>query len=444
VFISFRQSNPLLVCALLAGVQGYAVAGSKTIALLGSSTAQGVGASSYQASWAGLLTAALAGRGLVLQNVSISATNTGDSLARFDRDVTPLHPAIVILATSIANEPSDKALSGYLSNTMLLIRKVEAIGAIPVLVLPYPYNGFSAATYSGIRDIYRTFEAAGVPVLDFLDGTDDGQGHWIAGLSVDGTHPTDVGHRLLFDSIPVTLFESLLGPSLPANRRGYGSWSQNTGPDEEGSLDVAPLAPVGSWTVSFWTRSSAAVLERVLVSINGEWLQVRRIGDELEVWNGAVSVARLRMSSGARCHQVAVTYQSITGSLNIYIDGALQSAGVVRGSPATSISFGGAVGLPLWNATGDEFADVLVYRAPLAAADVARIAQGEPPWKSVEAWLPLTSWPDRPYLNFAASVVAVTPQGKWAWSADSVSLPTRYGSTPRPRTAEPAIAPAKP
>ncbi|HWE52283.1 MAG TPA: SGNH/GDSL hydrolase family protein, partial [Bryobacteraceae bacterium] len=180
----------IIVWALLLTLveaHGFCAPSPNTIVVLGSSTAAGVGASTYQTSWVGLLTSALASKGYIVQNVSISGTNTGDSLARFDRDVTPNNPAFVVLATSIVNEPTDTAAQSYLAKTLLLIHKVESIGAIPVVVPPYPNDGFSASMYSSIQNIYTTLGAEGVPLLDFLDAADDGQGHWVAGLSLDGT-----------------------------------------------------------------------------------------------------------------------------------------------------------------------------------------------------------------------------------------------------------------
>jgi hypothetical protein len=364
-------------------------------------------------------------RGFVVRNVSISGTATADSLARFDHDVTPLRPNFVVLATSLANEPGATAAQTYLQNTLLLIRKVESIGATPILVPPYPYNGFSASMYSSIRDIYATLAAEGVPVLDFLDGTDDGQGHWVQGLSLDGTHPTDIGHRLLFDCIPLTLFDALQRPMPPVNPRGFGSWVQNTGTLAEGDIEIRPFSGMGSWTISFWIEPSAADTERTLLNVNGGWLQLRRTGSELRLWHGSTSLAA-GISGPPAFHHVALTYQSITGTLKFYLDGRLRSQALVPGAdPATVISFGADAAQPGWNAAGDCFADILLYRAPLSQVDIQGIGNGEPPWKSVEAWLSLGYSPSRPALNLAPSVVTVIVHGSWDWSSDGIPLNRR-------------------
>jgi lysophospholipase L1-like esterase len=398
---------------------------SSTVVVLGSSTAQGVGASSYQNSWVGLMTTALNGRGYSVRNVSIAGTNTSDSLTRFDHDVASYKPSFVLLATSIINEPAATAVQSYVQNTLLLIRKVESIGAIPILVPLYPNNGYSAAVSSSIRSIYATLAAEGVPMLDFLDGADDGQGHWVQGLSLDGTHPTDIGHRLLFDCIPLTLFDALQRPMPPVNPRGFGSWVQNTGTLAEGDIEIRPFSGMGSWTISFWIEPSTADTERTLLNVNGGWLQLRRTGSELRLWHGSTSLAA-GISGPPAFHHVALTYQSITGTLKFYLDGRLRSQALVPGAdPATVISFGADAAQPGWNAAGDCFADILLYRAPLSQVDIQAIGTGEPPWKSVEAWLPLGYSPSRPALNLAPSVVTVIVHGSWDWSSDGIPLNRR-------------------
>ena len=256
-----------------------APAAAKRVVVLGSSTALGVGASSPGVSWAGRLAASLLPRGYAVQNVSISGSSTADSLARFDRDVTPWAPEVVILATSLVNEPAAGAVQTFLRNTDLLIRRVESIGAMPVVVAPYPYNGFSATMYSSIHDIYSVLDGEGVPVLDFLDGVDDGRGHWLPWMTVDGTHPTDAGHQSLFETIPLSLFDALQRTGSPINPHGFGAWAQNTSDAEEGDFAIRPQTAMSSWTVSFWSKPSDSERERVLLAVNNSWLQIRRSGE---------------------------------------------------------------------------------------------------------------------------------------------------------------------
>lgn len=399
-----------------------------TVVVLGSSTAQGLGATKYAASWVGLLTAALQPRGYVVQNVSISGTGTAESLARFNRDVTPFLPKFVILATSIINEPVTAPATTYLQNTKVLIRKVEAIGAIPVLVAPYPNDSFTSGMYASVREIYAALGAEGVPLLDFLDGADDGQGHWVKGLTVDGTHPSDVGHKLLFDAIPITMFDALLQPEAAPALHGFGSWIQNSSAVNDGLLQVAPPTATTSWTASLWFKASAVGGDRAMLAINGDWFVVTRSGGELRVSNQGSQLGAFQWFGGQVFHHLAVTHQSITGELRVYLDGDLEIRAVLPQSPMAAVfTIGSSAAGLAWNATGDEFSDFLLYRAPLASADIQSIGHGRVPWKSVEAWLPFTYSPARSNLNIAPSATAVTVRGDWTWTSDGISpaLPGR-------------------
>jgi len=364
----------------------------------------------------------LGGRGFVVRNVSVSGTHTGDSLARFDHDVPGLKPGFVILATSFANEPGPDPAQSYLQNTLQLIRRVESIGAIPIVVAPYPNDGFLAASYTAIKNIYATLAGEGVPILDFLSGTDDGRGHWLPGFSSDGTHPTDLGHKVLFDCIPTTLFDALQRAAAPVPPLGIGSWVQNTQPSTQGDLEIRPSSGMASWTISFWTNPASTLTERTLLNINSGWLQLRREGVSLQLWLNGASLATAGPSNSSSFRHVALTYQGVTGILKLYVDGRLRAQVVISGgNPATVFSVGGDSAFPSRNAIGDSFADILLYRAPLAQADIQGIATGATPWKSVEAWLSLAYSPDRPRQNFATSIVNVIVHGSWVRSSEGIS-----------------------
>ncbi len=188
------------------------------VLILGSSTAEGYNASQYPLSWAGRLTLALRSVGIDVVNASISGTNTANSLQRFDRDVTPRQPSFVILSTSILNEnfisdPSG-ALNRYLTNLRLLVERVRALPAVPVVITMYPSDRYGGAHIELLRQVDRRIEELGVPLLHFGANVSDEQGRWLPGMSGDGVHPTDLGHEMLFDSIPITLFGSLLNPVI--------------------------------------------------------------------------------------------------------------------------------------------------------------------------------------------------------------------------------------
>jgi hypothetical protein len=47
----------------------------------------------------------------------------------------------------------------------------------------------------------------GVPILDWLDVLDDGDGGWKSGISLDVAHPNTAGHKLMFEVIDLDIFQ---------------------------------------------------------------------------------------------------------------------------------------------------------------------------------------------------------------------------------------------
>jgi hypothetical protein len=177
-----------------------------------------------------------------------------------------------------------------------------------------------------------------------------------------------------------------------------------------------------SWTVSFWTNPSMSTDERTLLNLNNSDLQLRRTGSVWKLWNGSVPLATIDIPEARGFHHVALAYQSITATLSLYIDAQLRARAVVLAEkPVTVLSIGGDPNSASLNAEGDAFADVLLYRAPLAQNDIQALRIGHTPWKSVEAWLPLAYSPNREVQNLAASLPTVFVFGTWIWSNQGVS-----------------------
>jgi len=65
----------------------------------------------------------------------------------------------------------------------------------------------------------------GVPIFDWLAALDDGRGRWREGLWFDHAHPNSEGHRRMFESIDLSLFDTELqkGPELPPLMRRRSS-----------------------------------------------------------------------------------------------------------------------------------------------------------------------------------------------------------------------------
>jgi lysophospholipase L1-like esterase len=393
------------------------------VVVVGSSTAQGAGASSIAASWAGRLDAWLQDHGLAMSNVSIIGTATADSIARFNNDVRPLNPKFVILATSIANEGITEnntaaVAAQYLDNTRKLIRMTEGIGAIPIVVTPYVNDTFGVTIHSALIALSAQFEAEGVTVWDFLNATDDGDGHWIPGLSLDGTHPTDEAHRQLFDGIPLSFFDTALAPSRWPPTMNFGSWKSVYGDGTPPSIEVVLATPVMSWSVAFWMRPGTSTDPQPLLTVGDVGVVLRRSGARLDIMRDGEILATAQLPPPPGFTHICLTYQKLASSLTLYLNGAVaDSVRLETEQSAGSFRITSAPGTE-----GELFSRLLVYRTPLNSQDVKDLVVGRMHFKSLEAYLPLTVSPARLMRNRAETIVPVTVDGAWTWSPAGPSL----------------------
>lgn len=405
------------ICCAAPAREGRGEGSQRSVAvLIGSSTALGVGASSTASSWAGLLGAWLQQRGITLINSSVSSTRTIDSIARFDRAVTPFSPAFVILATSIWNEDlaaaADPAAVAavYLQNTRRLIGMVEALGAIPILITPFPGSGSNPALRAILLDMRRQFQAEGVTAWDFFNAVEDGYGRWLPGLTADGVHPNDAGHLRLFASIPLTFFEAAFARRLPPLGR-FGAWrlQDNAGP---AVVSVDLDSPTLSWTIAFSVDSAGQSREQLLVT-DGPAISVWRSGAALSVSvAGRVVAVSPALPSDAAFAQVCLSYRETTGNLTLYVNGVEAGAATARSSRSVkTLQFGAAQ-------PGSSLSRIFVYRTPLTPEEVVNLSGGRTPVLSLAAELPLAQSPGRKNLNLATTDVGVAVSGPWTWSPD--------------------------
>ncbi len=165
--------------------------------------------------WAQRLGQSLAQRyGHQLVNRSELGANVHRTIARFPTVVTPEKPDIVIIALSLGNEglahcaAVDRRMVQRRFETGLqqLLRMTRAIGAYPMLGGVYPHGDYRAAQSLILRETHRQMLSWGVPVLDWLDGVDDGQGAWQTGTSFDPAHPNTIGHQSMYAAIDQDCF----------------------------------------------------------------------------------------------------------------------------------------------------------------------------------------------------------------------------------------------
>lgn len=177
--------------------------GGMKIVVYGSSVAMGASAWLLDG-WASQVGAVLNQRyGHQLVNRSVLGANVGSAIAQFPQLVTPECPDIVIIALSLGNEglatssPHQfRAIQRrFESGLQHLLQLTRQIGAYPILGGLYPHNHYTPEQTAILRDTQRRMLTWGVPVLNWLDGLDDGQGHWRDGLWFDPAHPNSAGHR---------------------------------------------------------------------------------------------------------------------------------------------------------------------------------------------------------------------------------------------------------
>jgi lysophospholipase L1-like esterase len=185
------------------------------IVVIGSSVAVGYKAWLLKG-WVELLSETLQQKfGHVVINVAEVGANVSRTIERWPQVVAPLAPDIVIIALSLGNEgladwaPGDRRAGQrrFESGLQQLVKMTRALGARPILGGVYAHNDYTAEAYALLQATHQRMLHWGVPVLDWLAAVDDGQGHWLPGISFDPAHPNTVGQRLMYEAIDLSLFQ---------------------------------------------------------------------------------------------------------------------------------------------------------------------------------------------------------------------------------------------
>lgn len=170
-----------------------------------------------------------------LVNFSQLGANVTTTLKRFTEVVTREKPDMVIISLSLGNEgfayckPHEKKAlqQRFESGLQELVKITKTLGAIPILGSVYPHNGYTQDHYSLLRETHEKMLSWDVPVLDWLDVLDNGEGRWQSGIFFDEAHPNSEGHRRMFSAMDTTIFaltakdlakkKPLFPPKLPIN-----------------------------------------------------------------------------------------------------------------------------------------------------------------------------------------------------------------------------------
>lgn len=246
---------------------------SQRVVFLGSSGAAGVGSSGYTTdpglggvvsatSWAGLWGAELTAQDFTVINESISGTGTTASLARFEDAVVRHSPTHVVLGTGIQNdgffESPTTAARAYVRNTLKLVAKCHAIGAVPIVgtgVTPARTWGLNHLRWA--RWVLAQFERYSLPTINFLDPLLTRlAGQLLASYSVDDYHLNDAGHAMIFKSVPPTFMKSAgVGVLRPQFSRGRTAINNDGG----SAIPMQYRQSVASRNFGGWTVAMAFV-----------------------------------------------------------------------------------------------------------------------------------------------------------------------------------------
>ncbi len=218
-----RMFQVLLMGVVVWGVSQPRVDGStnRLAMVFGSSVALGLHGEggfingSYVNGYAGRLTLLMPSLSWSVTNTSIAGNATADALARFNTDVVPSSPEVVLIGLSLANEglltSSDPAgtCERFRTNMLAIVQKCRDNGFYPVVGLVYPNSGYTTTQYNYLKTMNLTLNDWNVPTINFLGALDDGSGHWVNGYFFDGWHPNALGYQEMFFAIVPSLFNAV-------------------------------------------------------------------------------------------------------------------------------------------------------------------------------------------------------------------------------------------
>jgi lysophospholipase L1-like esterase len=236
----------VMSACLLALLVSYTSSAQKKVAILGSSTAEGTGASVVDSSWVGRL------RTSFNQNASDGIDTTVDNLARggyvtyqslptgyptpsnrpapdparnitFVLNIVP-RPDVVIISY-----PTNDIVNGYdpkemMDNLRYMFQQLNANGIRTYIATSQPRNlttdqrTILRQLVDSIQNNFRNYS------INFWDDlvANDGSYMLRADLTVDGIHPTDVGHRFLFQRVQAkNILGAIAGAPLPVSIQNW-------------------------------------------------------------------------------------------------------------------------------------------------------------------------------------------------------------------------------
>lgn len=170
------------------------------VLILGDSITEGFlldnGTANYEDRWCAKI------RKKLSDNCMISGRGSGDAadlITKLAIDLDKFTPQYVILAIGTNDVVLNHNVANFQTNLDTIITRVEAVGAIPILVCP-PTNA-GATNMTELEQVYAYVNAKQYPIIHFNYATSvghDGITHDTS-CSVEGTHPNKKGHLQMFE-----------------------------------------------------------------------------------------------------------------------------------------------------------------------------------------------------------------------------------------------------
>ncbi|MBT3378484.1 MAG: hypothetical protein HN742_02000 [Lentisphaerae bacterium] len=359
------------------------------LVIFGSSVAGGAGAENSHG-WAAMLKAKLEQREWTVVNRSIGGDNTTKLMARFESDLLPEKPDMVILALSLGNEgimgEGASVYRQYVRNMHKLVQMCRKNQIIPIVSNCYPNGNYEPEHHDYLRRFNETLNTWSVASIDFLGAIDDGHGRWPEGTWTDAGHPNSLGHAEMFQAIPLSLFDHLIDEHYQLPQMAQGGLQCGGNAENACWLSYTPDSPMHSFSLAFRAQPSGtpepgAVIAscdgcRIAVGVSGHW--------ELQLADGAALPSAITAAAD-QAYEIGLTHSYTNRELALYINGTLVGKLPGRLLPEQGLIGGGRT------APGPQglYQRVLIYRSCLDAEAMESLAKGNVLRSSLELYAPL-------------------------------------------------------
>lgn len=364
------------------------------IAVFGSSVANGSGDTTGAGGYAGLLKEHLGPQGWEVINVSKGGDNTSKILSRFEDQLLPLKPDIVVIGLSLGNEginnPTElgraRIFEKFRSGILHLIRLCNENHFIPVVVNCYARNDFGQEQYEATKKMNLVINTWDVASINVLGTIDNGNGQWAEGFYHDRSHPNFAGHREMFHAFVPGLFDALkAGKPNPEPVAQEHSIQLNPG----SILVYRPDEPLWSFSVSYKVKPGKNGLLSRLAGKNSS-MTVRFQDGKIGFYDEKMLIAGADTLSESKGWQyIVITYSHSRHFFSFYLNskllGTLQSeitpGEIILGNDEPVNS-----SIP---DSGPFYKDLLIYRSSLNQDEVTALYQHQLLQSSLDIYAPL-------------------------------------------------------